>query len=247
MQDVQIRTLPKLNEIEGNKIEYYYEPFEGVSGDFYGVFPLRENEYGLVIGDVSGHGVPASLIMEKALTALHIYTERFISPKEVLLHVNEYLLNNIPAESFVTIFFGILFTEKLLLKYVRAGHSPLLIHNPNRNPVLSEFEPKGTPVGFAKTSIFKSFLKEEEIKLESGDLILQYTDGLSEAMNYNEEEYGIGRLRQFIENNSQLELKDFINKLVKDVRYFTENEQFQDDVTVLGLKIKNNSTFSITD
>ncbi len=237
-RNVQIGLLPKTNpEIEGFEIAGVCRPAKEVGGDYYDYVYLSDTKIGLAIGDVSGKGVPAAIYMTLTKGILQSHGDENVSPKVVLSKVNRLLYRNIEKNSFVSMFYAILDTQKSTLTFARAGHNPgLMINNKDGS---SEFlSTDGIALGLEKGSIFEQTLQEQVIKLTSGTTLVFYTDGFTEAMNSKLEEFGDDAFLMTITKNYHLSAENLIQKLLGEVEGFAGTHPQHDDMTVVVLKVR---------
>jgi serine phosphatase RsbU (regulator of sigma subunit)/predicted ester cyclase len=228
-QRIQQASLPKVvPELEGWKITPYYQPAREVGGDFYDFLELPNGHVGLVVGDATGKGVPAALMMSTTCGMLRAVALSLNSPGEVLERVNEALSVRIPSNMFVTCFYAILDPESGRLRYANAGHDlPCL----RQGGGAEELRASGMPLGLMPGMSYE----EKEAALEAGDSTLFYSDGLVEAHNPQREMFGFPRLRRLVaEHTEEGSLVDF---LMDKLRSFTEDgwEQ-EDDITLVTLE-----------
>ena len=228
---IQQASLPKeVPTLEGWQISPLYRPAREVGGDFYDFHPLPEGKLGLVVGDATGKGVPAALVMSTTCGMLQLAAQssEVSSPGEVLERVNEALLVRIPSNMFVTCFYAILDPESGTLSYANAGHDLPYLH---RNGNAEELRARGMPLGLMPGT----FYEEKEITLEAGEAALFYSDGLVEAHDPKGEMFGFPKLRALIsEHDSERPLGDF---LLKELYSFVgEGWEQEDDITLLTLR-----------
>jgi serine phosphatase RsbU (regulator of sigma subunit)/predicted ester cyclase len=222
---------PEVPELEGWQITPYYQPAREVGGDFYDFHPLSEGRLGLVVGDATGKGVPAALVMSTTLGMLQAVSEALdssSSPGEVLVRVNETLLSRIPPNMFVTCFYAILEPESGSLTYANAGHDLPYLH---RNGEAEELRARGMPLGLMPGRGYE----EKKTILEAGKSALFYSDGLVEAHDPKGEMFGFPRLRALVaEHAPERSLGDF---LMEELYSFVgEGWEQEDDITLLTLK-----------
>ena len=229
---IQQASLPKeVPELEGWQISPYYRPAREVGGDFYDFHLLPEGRLGVVVGDATGKGVPAALVMSTTCGMLQLAAQAldYSSPGEVLREVNEALVARIPANMFVTCFYAILEPESASLSYANAGHDlPYL----QRRGEAEELRARGMPLGLMPGMGYE----ENEIVLDSGQAALFYSDGLVEAHDPKGEMFGFPRLRALIAEHAEEErpLGEF---LMEELHTFVgEGWEQEDDITLLTLK-----------
>jgi predicted ester cyclase len=230
---IQQASLPKeVPELEGWQISPYYQPAREVGGDFYDFLGLANRHLGLVVGDATGKGVPAALVMSTTCGMLGAVARSLDSPGEVLGRVNEALYARIPANMFVTCFYAILDPQRGLLRYANAGHDlPYLRHGGAKDGGAEELRARGMPLGLMPGMSYQ----EKEIVVEVGDSILFYSDGLVEAHDLRREMFGFPRLRALI--GEQGEEHSLVDSLLAELRSFTgEGWEQEDDITLLTLR-----------
>lgn len=225
-QELLPETMPTL---DGWRIATYYGPAREVGGDFYDFLELEGGRLGLVLGDATGHGMPAALVMATTRGMLRAVVQSLESPGEVLARVNEALVADIPPSTFVTCFYGILEPESGRFRYANAGHNlPCRRHNGQAD----ELRARGMPLGLMPGMSYE----EKEIELEKDDSVLFYSDGLVEAHDSKGEMFGFPRLRRMVAEHDAKEgsLVDF---LMDELRSFTgEGWEQEDDITLVTLQ-----------
>ena len=228
-RSIQQASLPKeVPQLEGWQIAPYYQPAREVGGDFYDFHLLPEGQLGLVVGDATGKGVPAALVMSTTCGMLRLAAQGFSSPGQMLGGVNEVLFPNIPSNMFVTCFYAILDPKSGRLSYANAGHDLPYLH---RNGDTEELRARGMPLGLMP----KMSYEEKETILHSGEAALLYSDGLVEAHDPAGEMFGFPRLRALIaEHGEKLSLADL---LLEELYSFAgERWEQEDDITILTLR-----------
>jgi serine phosphatase RsbU (regulator of sigma subunit)/predicted ester cyclase len=232
-QSIQQASLPKeVPTLEGWQITPYYQPAREVGGDFYDFFELEEGRVGIVVGDATGKGVPAALVVIATCSMLRAVAQALgsSSPGEVLARVNEALLARIPPNTFVTCFYAILYPENGRLVYANAGHNlPCCRHEEH---AVVELNARGMPLGLMPQMNYE----EKETVLVPGEGVLFYTDGLIEAHNPRGEMFGTPRLRSLLrerpEGGTELSAT-----LMEELERFTGEEwEQEDDITLLTLE-----------
>jgi steroid delta-isomerase-like uncharacterized protein len=228
-RSIQQASLPKeVPSLEGWQISPFYRPAREVGGDFYDFHPLSEGRLGLVVGDATGKGVPAALVMSTTCGMLRLAAQSSSSPGEMLSRVNETLFPYIPPNMFVTCFYAILDPKSGSLTYANAGHDlPYLC----RNGEAEELMARGMPLGLMPGMSYE----EKETILQAGEAALLYSDGLVEAHDPKGEMFGFPRLRALIAEHAQeRSLGEF---LMEELYSFVgEGWEQEDDITLLTLR-----------
>jgi serine phosphatase RsbU (regulator of sigma subunit) len=230
-RSIQQASLPKeVPTLEGWQIAYFYRPARQVGGDFYDFHLLSEGRLGLVVGDATGKGVPAALVMSTTCGMLRLAAQSYSSsPGKMLQRVNEALFPYIPANMFVTCFYAILEPESGHLRYANAGHD--LPYVRRRGGDCEELRARGMPLGLMPGMGYE----QKEITLETGDSTLFYSDGLVEAHDPKGEMFGFPRLRGLVaEHGEEGSLGDFL--LEKLYSFVGEGWEQEDDITLLTLR-----------
>jgi predicted ester cyclase len=230
-RSIQQASLPKeVPELEGWRIATYYQPAREVGGDFYDLFELEEGRVGVVVGDATGKGMPAALVVSAASSMLRAVAQAFhsSSPGEVLSRVNETLVARIPANMFVTCFYAIVEPESASLSYANAGHDLPYLH---RNGDAEELRARGMPLGLMPGMDYE----EKDVVLEKGEAALFYSDGLVEAHDPKGEMFGFPRLRELVAGHG--EEGSLEETLLEELYSFVgEGWEQEDDITLLTLR-----------
>ena len=227
---IQQTLLPKtLPELSGYDIAAYYQPAREVGGDFYDFLRLQDGRLGLVMGDATGKGMPAALVMATTRSILRAIGQSSDSPGEVLKRANDALVADIPPNMFVTCFYAILDPETGRLRYANAGHDlPYLRHSGDTE----ELRARGMPLGLMPGIGYE----QKELVLEAGNSVLFYSDGLVEAHNREDEMFGFPRLRRLIESSSVTSGEELVDFLLEELYSFAgEGWEQEDDITLTTL------------
>ncbi|RXE56062.1 serine/threonine protein phosphatase [Methanoculleus taiwanensis] len=203
-----------------------------VGGDFYDYIPFGDARLGLAIADVSGKGVPAALFMALSRTLIRASALRNPDPAGAILEVNRFITLDSKTSMFVTLFYAVLDARERSFTYVNAGHNPPLLFRPGAGEAL-HLSGRGIALGI----LDEIELEVVRIELEPGDLLLLYTDGVTEAANEKDEEYGIERLEAFVSALPALPAEGIIDAIVKDVAGFAGTAPQFDDITLMVLKV----------
>jgi len=215
-------------QLDGWRIATYYRPAREVGGDFYDFLELSNGRLGLVVGDATGKGMPAALVMATIRGMLRAVVQSLESPGEVLARVNEALVADSPPSMFVTCFYGVLDPENGRLRYANAGHNlPCRKHDGQAD----ELRARGMPLGLMPDTGYE----EKEAVLEVGDSTLFYSDGLVEAHDPQRDLFGFPRLRGLVaEHGKQGSLEE---ALLEELYSFVgEGWEQEDDITLLTLR-----------
>src|ERR687897_400391 len=225
---IQQTLLPKsLPELEGHQLEVYYQPAREVGGDFYDFLRLPDGRLGLIVGDVSGKGVPAAIVMAITRTMLRA-AYHLGSPGQILEQVNDNLLPDIPPNMFVTCLAALLDSSTGRLQYANAGHDLPYVRHANG---VSRLQASGMPLGLMPDMTYE----EKEVTLQPGESILLYSDGLVEAHSPQREMFGFPRMQRYV--GAHPEGAALIDSLLAELEQFTGEEwEQEDDITLLTLQ-----------
>jgi sigma-B regulation protein RsbU (phosphoserine phosphatase) len=230
-RQVQLELLPGRDpQLENFDISAYNFPTEEVSGDYYDWVRIYDDQIGIVIADVSGKGVPAALLMSFLRASLRAATHIGYAPHISMSKVNYLLWESIERNQFVTAFYGILDATNRTLAYSNAGHNPPLLM---RVDGTVRFEERGgVPLGMFRDSRYYEYFET----IEPGEVFVLYTDGVTEAMNSTDEEYGRDRLVTAVRACRELPAREMIDFIHRDLTAWTEGRGAHDDVTFFIIK-----------
>ena len=230
-RQVQLELLPARDpQLEGYDISAYNFPTEEVSGDYYDWVKIYDDQIGLVIADVSGKGVPAALLMAFLRASLRAATHIGYSPHISMAKVNFLLWESIERNQFVTAFYGILDVTNRTLTYTNAGHNPPILLTKNGDV---RFIDRGSvPLGMFRDTRYHEYY----LTTEPGEVLVLYTDGVTEAQNPAGEEFGRDRLAQAVQTHRQLSARDMISAMHKELIDWTDGGGATDDVTFFVIK-----------
>jgi phosphoserine phosphatase RsbU/P len=233
---VQESFLPERTpDFPGLDIAAVCKPAYETGGDYYDFIELKNNRLAVTIGDVSGKGIQAAFYMTFIKGVLHAICEEFRTTTEVLCKSNTLFRRNARKGTFVSLIFGVIDSENNNFTFSRAGHNPLLYFN-RKEEKLYEFTPEGIGLGMAGESLFGSNMREQSIRLNSGDLLIMFTDGIVEAANRSDAFYGDERLHGLIRSFNRLGADDLLKKVMEDLEMFSEGASQHDDMTMLVIK-----------
>jgi sigma-B regulation protein RsbU (phosphoserine phosphatase) len=229
--DVQQRMIPQTPPIlPGMEVATVYEPCYELGGDLYDFFPLPYDNLGLVIADVSGKGVPASLIMATVRASLRAQVDNLYYIDEVVRRINVMLCRETTTSEFVTLFYGVVDAPNRRLTYCNAGHPPAMLL---RDGVVSELAMGNMVLGVSKDEPYTQSIRE----LEPGDTLLLYTDGLSDAMNFEQKTFGRQRVIEAFEKGGPT-AEAVAQNVLWEMRKFVGMSKRTDDVTMIVLRVK---------
>lgn len=220
------------SEVEGIEIATGYHAAlveASVGGDFYDIFPVAGGRIGLVIGDVSGKGLDAALQTQAAKHTLRAYALDTLSPAEVLKRTNHALCQMLPADVFITLFYGILDRSDVSLMWCNAGHDAPMVCS--ENAPMTGLESSGPALGLMPDAEYA----EECLLLHPGDLLFLYTDGLSEA-RYRDVFLETKGVAEIVSRHAALSARDIVRRVYEDVRAFAAGH-LHDDIALLALKV----------
>lgn len=256
-RDIQQRLLPeKCPEVDGYEIAAVGSAATEVGGDYYDFFWVDDNHLGFVVADVSGKGVHAALIAAMIRSIFRTQARSNPDVRSALCQANDFIGQDLRSDMFVTCIYGILNIKESTFEWGRAGHEPLVVaHASGETDVLS---PNGFALGVVPSPDFDELLEVQTMQLQSGDRILIFTDGLTEAMNENEEEFGMQRILDIMQNHQPLpvaaqestiavmpdqaeDAQDGANSLStfeREVAEHVGNAAQSDDLTIVYLGVK---------
>jgi sigma-B regulation protein RsbU (phosphoserine phosphatase) len=210
-------------------------PAMQVGGDYYDLLQISDSKLFVVVGDVSGKGLSASLYMTKLQTMIKLNCSDDKSPKEILIDINKRIYTELDKSWFVTITLALFDLEKQRLTFCRAGHMPVLQAT---NGTVQSYRTQGLGVGIEKGIVFERSLVEEEVKLLPGQTYAFFTDGVTEAMNDKNELFGDENLNAILKNKSKARSSDIVNEIWTSVKSFRGEAEVNDDMTMVVVKVK---------
>lgn len=237
-KEIQQTLLPtEFPKMESYEIGAFYEAAKEVGGDYFDFVEVDNDSLGIVVADVSGKGVPGSLVMTMIRTALRTESRGMKSASEVLAKVNNFVVNDMKKGMFVTVFYVIIDSKRRRLNYASAGHNPMILFRASTRKTYF-LNPRGFPIGIslAETDLFTNSIESDTIQLKEDDILLLYTDGITEAMNRQRKMFGEERLLKTIREYGHLPVQPFVEKIRNDVHSFTEGFPQNDDITLVVIK-----------
>jgi len=223
--------------VRGLEVAALSQPAQEVGGDYYDFFDVDADHLGIVIADVAGKGIPGALVMATVRSTLRAEARGDSSPRSVLLRVNRHLVADTSPNIFVTMTYAVLNRRTLRLRFARAGHEPLVICGTEGQEQPRLYTPNGIALGLVLDDTF-SVTEEKEIELHENEAAVLYTDGVVEARNPSDEEYGAERFLDTLRQSVALSAEGIMNAVTEDVRRFTKGYAQHDDLTLVVLKAK---------
>ena len=236
-EQIQSALLPKkLPEIPGFEFAAYYSAQTEAGGDYYDFIDVGKDYIGIAIADVSGHGVGSGLVMSMVRTVLRSHAPGTADARDVLCRINPFVYQDTLPAMFATVFYGTINYKNKKMFYASAGHNPAVLYKEKKGE--AQLLPSGgVPLGMTGSESFDPLIELRTLQLEKGDVVLLYTDGVTEVMNSQQEEFQEERLIAAVKKYASGSPDDLINGIVKEVSKFTASMPQEDDITMLALKI----------
>ena len=229
--DIQTRLLPKTNpQINGFDIASKSVPAKEVGGDYYDFIQIDENNIVICLGDISGKGMPAALLMANLQATLRGQALFTSSSGECLTRANKLLYRSTDKQNYATLFYGILDSSNDTFRFSNAGHNPPILMNSDKKVI--RLTKGGTVLGFMEDFQFE----EDSVNLKKGDTIIIYSDGIDEAFNIDDEEYGEENLLSIIKDILSLDAEKIIENVFESVRSHVQDAPQSDDITIVVIK-----------
>ncbi len=215
------------------KFSVRYIAMEKIGGDFYDVYQLRGDKLGILIADVSGHGIPAALVTTMAKIAFNNASSMHDSPRRIFQEVNQNILDHVKTQDYLTAFF-VTIDDEYNVTYSNASHQKAM-HVRTEEGVVEHLDTNGLFIGAIEEA--KDTYEEKSTTLHYGDKLILYTDGIPEATNIDREEYTVERFEDVVLRNRHLPLEDFTSFIVEDVQRFIGGAPVEDDITLLVIEL----------
>ncbi|MDC1142646.1 PP2C family protein-serine/threonine phosphatase [Planctomycetota bacterium] len=237
-KEIQENLLPKhVPRIAGYDVSAYYSPSKEVGGDYYDFFLVDKTHLGMICADVSGKGIPGSMVMMMAKALVSYEAQDNLSPRDIFCKVNRTLAKDIKRGMFVTAMYMLLDIPTARLTVASAGHNPLLLYRAATKQCV-EVNPGGIALGFDKDGrLFERSMKEEVVQLQRGDRAVIYTDGVTEAMSPTNEEYGEERMNAVTMQCADKSSSQYLTELVNSIQGHAQSDEQHDDITIVTLKV----------
>ena len=214
-----------------------YLPQQLIGGDFYDFFKLPHGKIGVVIGDVSGKGIPAAILMALCQTKLRYIAMSGKSPAQTLCLLNSEMVHAMRSDMFITIIYLVIDPKSGEAKFARAGHEPPLLARADSDEAAQPLKSSGMALGMVSEEIFDEVMEDASFKMNSGDVLVLYTDGLTEAANPEGGEFTAKKLAQTISTLRSRNANDLNDEIIKSVESFMgPGNKYGDDLTLLTVK-----------
>jgi sigma-B regulation protein RsbU (phosphoserine phosphatase) len=243
-RQIQMSLLPRGPlDVSGLAITALCVPAREVGGDYYDFFKLPQDRLGVLIADVSGKGTSAALYMAELKGLVLSLSQIYFSPRQLLTEVNRIISANLDSRSFITMTYAVLDLERGSMTFARAGHTPMIhLSSPSgERPAARVLIPGGMVLGLridGAEQKFADLLEEDRVTLEPGDVIVLYTDGITEAMNADSDLFGDARLSQIVEEHGHLDTAELRERILREIEAFVGGADQHDDMTMILLKVE---------
>ncbi|MCP5053984.1 MAG: PP2C family protein-serine/threonine phosphatase [bacterium] len=235
---VQMRFLPqKVPQSPSLEIVSICQPAMEVGGDYFDFIQMDNRYMTVLIGDVSGKGVSAAFYMTMVKGIIKTLSKKILDPATLLAEANEIFYENAPRDVFITIIYGIFDLQEKKLTIASAGHNPLIVWR-YRTRKIEMINPRGVALGLARGEQYGSIIEDKSIPIDDKDIFVFYTDGVSEAMNSQDEVFGEDRLREVVERYAHLSPQQLQERIVEAVAYFSGKAPQHDDFTMVVVKVR---------
>jgi len=235
-KSVQRALLPKvLDHNSSFSIHAFTEAAAEVGGDYYDTFQLSEHRFAIVVGDVSGKGTSAAFHMSQMKGIFQSLVQLDLSAEEFLTYANTALSKCLERTSFITLTYFIIDTESKTLEFSRAGHCPTLFYN-KKKQLAEYYVDKGLGLGIIRNSTYKNFIEVNKMTFAKDDILVLYTDGISEASNAVHDEFGYDRMKSLLQQNAHYDPKMIQKVFISKLYEFCGGKDLDDDYTMLVIK-----------
>jgi len=233
---IQQGLLPKcIPEMNGLDICGQMVPAQQVGGDYFDLIPISDKKLYVIVGDVSGKGLSASLYMTKLQTMMRLACKTERSPKDILVEINKSFYESIERNWFVTLTLALFDTEKKTVRFCRAGHMPILTA---KNGTVDVYKTQGLGLGLEIGIIFERTLIEEEVPLRIGETYAFFSDGITEAMNEKKDLFGEDKLTELLKNQTSRRSSEIMDLVWSEIKLFRGQTPPSDDMTMVLVKVK---------
>jgi len=242
-RQIQMSLLPRGQlDMPGLGVTALCVPAREVGGDYYDFFPLGPGRLGVLIADVAGKGTSAALYMAELKGLVMALSQTYQSPRQLLIEANRILSDNLDSRSFITMTYAVIDLVNGVMTYARAGHTPL-IYLPGPSALVQGAQvlvPSGMVLGLqvdGAVAKFDELLEEKQIPLHTGDVLVFYTDGITEAMNTESDLFGDSRLSRIVEEHGHLDSGELRERILREIEAFVGTADQHDDMTMILIKV----------
>jgi serine phosphatase RsbU (regulator of sigma subunit) len=236
-KSIQTSLLPSsVPKLTGFEIHAVYRPAKEVGGDYYDFIPIDERHWGVMMADVSGKGIPGSMVMTMVRSLIRYEARGNNSPADTLRKTNTIIARDIKKGVFVTAFYVIVDLERRAIKMSCAGHNPMLYWHA-RGGTVKTVKPEGLALGIVSGPAFDKELQEVVINMELNDRMILYTDGITEAMNAKNEEFGMERFARLVAAAASKGASDFSSSVVTEIDKYSAGVEQHDDITMVNMRL----------
>jgi serine phosphatase RsbU (regulator of sigma subunit) len=240
-RQIQMSLLPRGPlDVPGLGITALCVPAREVGGDYYDFFAVGERRMGILIADVSGKGTSAALYMAELKGLMLSLSQIYQSPRQLLIEVNRIISENLDTRSFITMTYAVIDLDAGVMTFARAGHTPLM-YVPSAAGAARVLAPNGLVVGLRIPGAHEKFielLEEDRIELGKGDVLVFYTDGITEAMNSDSDLFGDARLARLLAEHGHLDAADLRERILREIESFVGAADQHDDMTMILIKVE---------
>lgn len=235
---VQKSLLPDVLEKDNDfEIAAFSESADEVGGDYYDTLRINDHTISLIIADVSGKGTTAAFHMSQMKGIFHSLAQDDINPHDFMVRANQALVYCLERGSFISATYFVINTQTKKIRYARAGHCPVLYYCAKKDST-EYFKDKGIALGMVRNKTYSSFIQTNEFEYSSGDIMVLYTDGITEAKDRKNEEFGYDRLAQLVQEANTLSPKEMLDHLISKLYEFSGTNNINDDYTTMIVRFK---------
>lgn len=235
---VQKSLLPTMLEKDADfDISAFSQSADEVGGDYYDTLRINDHEVGLIIADVSGKGTTAAFHMSQMKGIFHSLAQQALEPKEFMIRANQALKYCLERGSFISATYFVVDSNKKMIYYSRAGHCPVLLYRASKGAA-EYLVDKGAALGMVKGKDYCHFVETNSIPYYSGDIMVLYTDGITEAKSPKGDEFGLELLQETIVDSAKFTPKEIQDNLIKTLYEYTGTEMINDDYTTMIVKFR---------
>jgi phosphoserine phosphatase RsbU/P len=235
-KDVQRSLFPEHLLVNSNiEMSAFSKAADEVGGDYYDVYQMSENKMAIVVGDVSGNGTSAAFTMAQMKGVFHSLIQLDLPSDQFMAYANNALSRTLGKSIFITLTLFIVDTKNKIFQFARAGHCPPLFYSAAQK-TCSYLRNKGLGLGIIRNREYSKHIEKQDLPYGPGDIMILYTDGITEAQDETQDEFGFERLSEVVLKNHHLSIKQLNDKIIEELYKFTGSRQLNDDYTLLIIK-----------